>query len=440
MLEADGNPAAWPQLLSDPASRILDAPRLALDAKGQCHAFWTDDVGVHQAVLNSDGELIKEPALVIPGGHSLLVQVDDARRLHLVWQQGARIGVHNVYYTTLDAEKSELNTPQEITHILINDRLRLDDVAFGLSQDAGHVLWSEYDEGFDRYMFKYASFSLGAPHHKQVGLWQLKMGDGPTAIALPDGQHTPLIAALSERIIGLPEEESTDGNELAHYLIRNEGVVASGQDMGLQITLVDVELGPERALEQVITASPLASMKPVLTIDSRSHRHVAWLETGGFGQYKLVYASSAPEVLRRYNALTLYDVVNLVLSRLFRLSLIVVGLMLTFITWAILPLIGLSVYHLATSEEMMNSGRSRAALFAALATEVALTLALPPHIAGINADLPLIRWGVPVAATAVAAVVTTRVVRRRSDIHLFGVFFLFTILNSLLQVGMYLLF
>ena len=94
----------------------------------------------------------------------------------------------------------------------------------------------------------------------------------------------------------------------------------------------------------------------------------------------------------------------------------------------------MAVYHLLTSEETLDTVRSRVALVTALAVEVALTLALPPRIAGVEPVLPALRWGVPSVTALVAAVVTASVMRRREDVHLFATFFLFTVLNNLLQI------
>ncbi|NIV39520.1 MAG: hypothetical protein GWN58_61965, partial [Anaerolineae bacterium] len=283
--------------------------------------MWADDVGIHWAVLDGEGRMVQEPTLVIPEGHSLLVQVDSGGQLHLVWQQEARVNTRSVHYAALDPEDGALGEPEEIAEILLNDRLQLEDVAFVLSEDTGYVLWSEYDEGFDRYLFPYASFSLDAPQQKQTSLWHLKVGDGPTAISSLQGQHTPLPVAISERVTGL-------GQELAHYLISNESAVASGEDLQLQIALItmgtvgieqDEQDEPQDEIEeQIITASPRASMKPVLTIDDQAYLHLAWLETGGFGKYQVIYASTAPEVLEKYNALTLWDVLDIAFSKLFR--------------------------------------------------------------------------------------------------------------------------
>lgn len=179
-------------------------------------------------------------------------------------------------------------------------------------------------------------------------------------------------------------------------------------------------------------------MKPVLIADDRSHLHLAWLETGGFGEYNVVYASTAPEVMENYNTLTLVDALNAAFNSVFRFSTVILSLISALATWAVVPLVGLAVYHVVTSEETLATMRSRAAIIMALAVEVALTFVLPPRI-GMDITWPVLRWVLPVITATVTAVVTVSIVRRREDMHLFGAFFLFTVMNSLLQIILYLL-
>ncbi|MBL7065560.1 MAG: hypothetical protein ISS49_15320 [Anaerolineae bacterium] len=107
--------------------------------------------------------------------------------------------------------------------------------------------------------------------------------------------------------------------------------------------------------------------------------------------------------------------------------------------WAIIPLLGLVVYHVVTDEEVLGTLRSRVAIVVALAVEVALTFALPPRF-GAEVTWPLLRWVSLAVGTVVATLVTASIMRRRDENHLFAVFFLFTIVNSLLQMALYLLF
>jgi hypothetical protein len=414
LLETDGTVVSQPQSLSGPVDGNVEISQLVRDAKGHIHALWTDDAGVWRAVLSQAGKMLGEPSLLIPEGFSPLVRVDDDGNLHIVWQQEPEINTRHIIYAALDLEKGELSDRQEITMLLLSTRLVLMDVAFGLTQDSGHVLWANWDRSFDHYSFRHASFPLDAPQQKQTNVRRLKLGDGPLEISTLDGQQTSLPVVLGENLMG-PE------GKLEHQL----SLITMGAE--------------EDQVEQVVTASTQASMKPILIEDKHSNKHLAWIETAGFGRYRVVYASTAPEVKKSYNAVTPQDALDAVFSGVFRLSTVFVSISVAFATWAVAPLLVLAVYHLVSGNETLDRGRARVALTAVLVAEVALTFAMPPRI-GVDVTWAALRWVAPIATAVVTAAVTTSTLRRRESNHLFGAFFLFTIINCLLQIVLYLLF
>jgi hypothetical protein len=414
LLETDGTVVSQPQSLSGPVGGNVEISRLVRDAKGHLHALWTDDAGVWRAVLSQAGKVLGEPTLLISEGFSPLVRVDEDGDLHIVWQQEPEINIRCIIYAALDSEKGELSDRQEITTLPLSSRLELKDVAFGLTQDRGYVLWASWDRAFDRYTFQHASFPMDAPHQRQTHTWRLKLGDGPLEISTLDGQQTPLPVALGENLMG-PE------GDLEH-----------------QLSLISMEAEQDQ-VEQVVTASPQASIRPVLIEDKHSNKHLAWLETAGFGRYRVVYASTAPGVMRKYNALTPKDALDAVLSGVFRLSTALVSVCIAFATWAVVPLVVLGGYHIVSGNETLDRGLARVALTTVLVAEVALTFAMPPRI-GVDVTWAALRWVVPTATAVVTAAVTTSILRSRESNHLFGAFFLFTIINCLLQIVLYLLF
>jgi hypothetical protein len=74
-----------------------------------------------------------------------------------------------------------------------------------------------------------------------------------------------------------------------------------------------------------------------------------------------------------------------------------------------------------------------------LAVEVALTFVVPPRI-GVDIGWQALRWLIPAASAVATTAVAVNVVRRQQEPHLFGLFFLFTIVNSVLQIVLFLLF
>ncbi|MDY7076385.1 MAG: hypothetical protein SXV54_05615 [Chloroflexota bacterium] len=414
LLEADGTPVNPSQMLSDPASPVLDTPQLIIDAEGRYHTIWADGEGIQWATLSAGGTLLSGPTMLVPQGRFPSVRTDNQGRLHLAWQRRGRARADSIYYAVLDPESGVKGEPEEIAQIILRTGQVLRGPIIGLTPETGYVLWEIQDYKYVFSMGGYAFFPLGLAQQRQIEELGLREGRNPAGMCSLERLQTPLLVALSESV---PDPEVMD-------VLRS------------QIAVVALEQG--KVEEQVATASIQASLKPTLVVDDNSHLHLAWLETTEFGEYRVVYASTAPEVMKNYDALTLVDVLDAVFSNLFRLSILVVALVAVLIIWALLPFLVLLVYHLVTSEETLDTVRSRVALVVVLVLVVVLTFAYPPRI-GVEASWPALRWAAPVVAAAVAALVTVRVARRQKYSHLFTTFFLFTGVNSLVQVVMYLL-
>ena len=411
LLEPDGTSQGHLLILSDPERGVLDSPRLVIDAAGGAHALWTDDTGIRWAALSAEGEVVRRPSLLIPGGTSPQVQPDDTGRLHLVWQQEDDLNVLKIFYATLDPHEARIGQPQEIAEILTSGRLAVEDVSLGLSADRAYVLWSEYDRSFDRFIFRCVEFPLEDVGQREDRILQLRMGVGPEDLASLDGQQTPVAIAVSER------------------------VMASGDRVESQVGVMNLD-GAE-PVEEIVTGSSQASLRAALTADESSDLHMVWLDSAGFRQYRVVYASTSPGVIEAYDVLLPEDAVNAVFNSLFRLSLVIVGAFPGLTAWALVPFLGLVAYHLVTSEETLETTRSQAALAVVIALEVILSFAVPLRI-GLEGSWDGVRWLAPGVSTALALLVTV-VVRRRKDSQLFSTFLLFTVVNTVLQMSMYLL-
>ena len=415
LLEDDGTPVSQPQILSDPAIPVMDAPQLILDSNGHLHAIWADEAGLQWAVLSAEGTLLEAPTLLASAGRSPAVQADDRGRLHLIWRRQESTHVEAVYYVVLDPESGVVGEAEEIAQIFLRTGQGLGEPVIGLTPETGYVLWTVQDFKYVASSSEYAYFPLEFPQQKQVEPLPLGHGRYPAGMCSLGEFRTPLLLALSESV---PDPEVA-------------GVVRS------QITVIT--LGESESGEQVVTASVQASLKPTLAMDDQSHLHLAWLESTEFGRYRVVYASTAPEVMQNYNTPTLLDVLDTVFSNVFRLSTLIVALVAVLIMWAVLPFLGLVLYHLVTSEETLYTVRSRVALVVVLVLEVALTFAQPPRI-GVEASWPALRWVAPAVTAVVTAVMMACIVRRRKDMHLFAAYFLFVGVNSLLQLVIYFLF
>ncbi|MBU0703597.1 MAG: hypothetical protein KKC18_06995 [Chloroflexi bacterium] len=414
LLEANGSPASPVQTISDPANPVLDAPCLVADTEDRYHAIWADTAGIRWMPLETEGTPLAEPILVASEGRSPVARADDQGRLHLIWQQRQRAHVEAVYYAVLDLESGAVGKPEEIVEVVLRTGQGVGEPIIALTPETGYVLWEVLDFRYVSSQGEYASFPLESPQQRQIEPLNLREGMNPVGLYAMPGLQTPPLVALSQDV--------SDPN-VAGVIRSQIAVIALGQG----------------AREDIVTASAQASLEPTLVMDDRSNLHLAWLESSEFGVYGVVYATTAPETLKNYNALTLLDVLDTVFSNLFRLSTLIVALMAVLIIWAIIPFLVLVLYHLVTSEETLHTLRSRIALVVVLALEVMLTLIQPPRI-GIDAAWPALRWVTPAVTAVITTAMTVYILRRRKDAHLFGVYFMFTGINSLLQMVTYMLF
>jgi len=448
LVEADGTIAGRSRILSDPDRWVEGAPRLVLDAEGRLHALWTDGTGIQWAVMSIEGDILRPPTLLVPEGLYPAVQVDRDGRLHLAWQRWTGRNTRGMYYAVLDPESGEMSEPEQMAQVFRRAGRRIEGPVVGLDPDTGYVLWSAVDVRDVSAQSQYAFFPLDLPRQKRVRTLYLKEGTNPSGLYVLDGQRMPLLVTLSE-MVGSGWEAELQVAVVA--LVRDQtpeyevwglaqaggrgGLLASGRPSWSARLSGGWEPAPsEWEAEHVVTASNMPSIRPVLVVDNRSFLHLVWLEPGGFDQYRVIYASTAPEVKQNYNAITLWDVVDPVFRHVFRLSLVVLAIGPMIVFWALIPMGLLLVYHLVTGEEELDTMRSRAMLGAVLALEVVLTIWFPPALS--FPWLPL-RWVLPVATAALAAVVTAWTMRDKEESVLFLWFFLFTGINSLVQLAVY---
>lgn len=442
LLEDDGSLVNTPQVLSDPTRWVADAPRLVLDTSGsdvRVHTLWADEVGIQWAVLSARGELVREPVLLAEEGRSPMARMGGQGGLHLAWQERLDHNTQGVYYAALDPQTGELSEIEEIAEIFRRTGQWIEGPTISLDQEMAYVLWVLKDMREVSSRSRYAFFPLDLPRQKRIeNLW-LERGVNPSGLTTLNQQLSSPLMALSAEVSD--SEWFSEAQIILLHLAPGEtpdqeiwGWVP-GMGGGVVLSpLPGTGLVPAMEVRQeVVSGSHLPSIEPVLTMDASSHLHLTWLETGGFSQYRVVYASNAPEVKQNYNALTLWDIVDPLFRHVLRLSLIVLVAGPMFILWALAPMGGLLIYHLITGEEELELVSSRVILGAVLALEVGLTILFPPFS---PAWAPL-RWVGPLATATLAGGLTFLALRRGGASLLFSSFFLFTGIHSVAQLIIY---
>ena len=414
---ADGRAVGSPRVLSQGEGMVADMPQLVIDGDDRLHALWANATGIQHAVLSLDGSLVSDPTPVVPDGRNPAARFDAAGQLQLVWQQtgqGRGILIYHATYTPQDATWSE---PQELGQVFLRTAQRLDGPSLGMTTETGYAVWSIDDRRTAASLASYATFPLDGSGAPQIEDLDVMRGWNPSDVAPIDTPQEPLWAALSEVS---PEAVPT---MLLETLFRSNDASAAKP----QITLVDLSR-PERP-EEIITASRQASVSPNLIRDDAGHLHLTALEVAGTDRYRVIYASTAPGVLETYNAVTVYDVVDTVMSGLLQSSLFVLAVIPMLFLWVVVPMLCLIVYHWFSGAEELDRPGPRLALALILLLELGLTLAFPLQV---ETAWPPFRWVGPIVTAAIAGGLTWLLLRRKEENTLFLAFFAYTGIHVLL--------
>jgi len=460
------NSAASVQVGPFPLSLAGDevrSPHLAFNRQGGVEVFWTGQAGIYWATLSARGEMQGEPVLLVKDGGDVSVQVDQEGIFHLAWLQEIGQNVEVVYYASLNPEHKDLSQPEEVTRLFLRPGQLMQSLVIGMDTHIGYILWVIQDMRYITSSAQYAFFPLEIPRQKKVRDLQLDKGGNPLSLWAAPGQYEKLLLALTETVM------TPDGPGLQIGVITLRGEqspgdyvwAAVGNRLSTDSRLADLRLGdwvqiaspialhvyannPQLAIRYspfvpsdwpedqiVVTASDYPSLKPSLAVDAQGNLHLSWLETGGFGVYRVAYASTTSEVKQAYNRLTVWDVTDRVMGIAMQFFLAVGLTPVLAIYWSLFPLMWLLLYLLFTGHESLTVPGARVAFGVSVLLEVISTYLVYPHR---NRMSPVLQWTVPLATAAVALLLALLYLRKRDEKPLFGAFFVFAIANGLLQV------
>jgi hypothetical protein len=405
------------------------SPWLASNRRGEVEVFWTGQAGIYQATLSAEGKMQGEAVLLVEGGECVSVQVDQEGTFHLAWAQEVGSNAQAIYYASFDPEQKELSQPEEMDRLFLRAGQVVQSLVIGIDSDTGYILWVIQDMKYVTSRAHYAFFPLEIPRQKKVRDLRLDKGGNPLSLWAVRGQYETLLVALAETIM------SPDGPQLQIGVIALRGEQSPGGHAwaavgrrGAKASVAQSDL-PED--QYIVTASNYPSLKPSLAADALGNLHLTWLETGGFGVYRVTYASTASGVKEAYNALTLWDVTDRAMGVAIQLFL-AVGLMpVLAISWSLFPLMCLLGYHLVTGHESLAVPGARVAFGVSVLLEVIFTYLIYPH----RSMMPVVlQWTLPLATAVVALLLTVFYLRKRDEQSLFGAFFLFALAYGFLQV------
>ena len=439
------------QIISDPL--LLSLPGMEVgyvasgfSAQGQIELFWSQAAygspGVYNLTIDPESLVASPNTLIASRGVAPTLQVDQEGTLHLSWFEEPTYGTQQIYYATFDAERRVLGKVIGIAEVVLRGGQTMVGPVLGLDLENGYIFWSIEQRGRavsgDTF---YATFPLGRPAEGVVMGLRLRSTDRP--------RYDPYAGEYAYHLLASPEAAVptflsqpwvVDGqrSELPVVLTIN---ISTRLGEHLQIAMLVFSQGQLKGY-QIVTATKMASLTPHIVADPRLGLHLAWIDTAGFEEYQVLYASTSPQVKGVLNRVTLADVVDKG-GNLIMVLFLVVGFTPVLVAWLVLPLVWLLIFYLSTGEGELTTLGAWVALGVAMLMQLVAMIFITPGGRGL---LPFLAISMP----QLAPIFTGRLfpillailglgamafyLRRTRSRSLFGAFFVFAFTAGLLRL------
>lgn len=405
-LDKSGEVISSPLSLSPPEEEV-ERSQMALDFRGEVEVFWSSaSGGIYHLTIDPRGKIKKQASLMIPGGLTPNIQVDNEGLFHITWLEESTPNIYEVNYATFDPESGVIGEATGMAKIFIRAGRILEGPTLGLDIENGYILWSvkrPFEIGSVVY---YVSFPLDNPKLREMG--RLRMAD----VRFPSSPY-PVSGQWKSLLVALSLETST------------------GAERQFQVGLAVFNRG-EFMGHQVISASKDASLKPSIVFDEELNLHMAWIDTAGFGRYNVIYASTSPRIKDALNKLTVKEVVDSVLGEAMKL-LLVIGFAPLIVVWSFVPLAWLIVFYLLTGRQELSEPGTWIALSVAFLLQVAAMVGFS-FVGGL-----FFKWVLPVVLAGAAILATFTYLRYTKSKSVFGAFFAFALIHGLLRLAIHIL-
>ncbi len=447
-LSASGEIISDPLLLSLPGMEVGYVAS-GFSAQGQIELFWSQAAygrpGVYNLTIDPESLVTSPNALIASRGIAPTLQVDQEGTFHLSWLERPVYDTRQIYYATFDPERRVLGEVIGIAEVVLRGGQIMVGPVLGLDLKNGYIFWSIEQRGRavsgDTF---YATFPLGRPVESVVMGLRVPPTERPRYDPYA-GEYDYHLLASQEGAVStfLSRPWVVDGqrSELPVVVSIN---ISTRLGEHLQIAMLVLSQGQLKGY-QVVTATKMASLTPHIVADPRLGLHLAWIDTAGFEEYQVLYASTSPQVKEVLNRITLADVVDKggdLITALF----LVVGFAPVLIAWIVLPLALLLIFYFLTGQGELTTLGAWVALGVAMLVQLLAMIFISP---GGRDLLPLLAISMP----QVAPLFTSRLfpillailglgamafyLRRTRSRSLFGAFFVFAFTAGILRLFLF---
>ena len=353
--------AAGPDLLLSQGEEDVRSYTMYRGMDGRIAFLWeSQEHGLVQVRLDAPGER----TILAEEGLNPYAVVDRAGTVHVAWLRQRALTAYDVYYAALQGgESGPLLTPPgglKLADLTVTEGALLYGPLIGLDSETLYVMWAEQNLGggltpTSAFSY-YVAFPIGSPAAVPARRTGLPSSVRPEYQAASSPYGFSRLKALSPEdlatgsdFLSAPATVSTQLDQLAvAYSLLTE----SEARREIQIATA-VWTGGEPLGYQLASKTSNASLVPSIVADAEHNLHLAWIDTAGFGDYQVYYASTAPEARRWLDRTTTEDVMQGAARVLFGV-LSGVGLLPIAGIWSFPAVIWVVVFFIATGKEDMD--------------------------------------------------------------------------------------
>jgi len=450
-IDQDGRPTS-PLLLSREGENV-DSFQMYLSAEGETAFVWSGQpesedgqAGVFRLVLH---DRPSHPTLLIPQGIDPYVLVDNASTTHLVWLYKRGTSARDIYYAVLEGSQIVPDGGQKLTGFDFAESAVYYGPIIGADTHNLYVIWAVQNLGGGltptaAYAF-YVSFEPGKPsltRPSSIGLPAESMPEYADHTGPYSYGKLVLLSpwTYSSDFVNAPATVHSQKNELP---VAFSLIVASPSKTTMQLAVAVLSEGKPIGY-QLASNTPNASVMSTLVSDADSNLHLAWIDTAGFRQYDVYYASTSPEAKRWLDRTSSDDMVLGAADLLWGI-ISGIGLLPIVAIWNFPPLMWVVLFYIFSGREYLEQIGAKIGLLVSIVIYVAAKLLLLP---GLSAGTPFIyqlpRELASTVATAIPVLIFISALgaiylyaRRSERATLFKAYLVFAFTDGLLTVVLY---
>jgi hypothetical protein len=400
-LDAKGQPGElW--VSADDAVASFD---LYLSPHGEVSLVWAGTQGLVHARLQDPSP----PTLLDPQGIDPFILVDAAGTTHLAWLQAKGNSSRALYYATLQDGGTPAGLQlspqggQKLAEFSFPDHGVYDGPIIGTDKRQVYLLWSVQNLGGgltpSAAMVYYVAFPHGAPQVLSPQSMALPSETRPIYADYADAYGLSKLALLSPEdtlygsdFVNTPAAATASQDDLPVALsLKTESQSESTIQLAMAILADGRQVG-----YQLASKTGTASLLPSIATDANGSMHLAWIDTAGFNQYQVYYASNAPQAREWLDRTSSNDVILGAADLAFGV-LSGIGLLPIAGIWSLPGLVWVVLFFIVSGQEELERTPAKIGFAAAIAIYVGMKLLLLP---GLFIGTPFLQRIPPAWATA----------------------------------------